>query len=398
MKFLYVSSVSSSRQYSGILKKIAGQTEAVGRLGWKAHYVYLDGDSVILHTGTGDSQRRDFAHGLRWRKRQEAVTQAVCAILSENGYDAVYIKGFLATPYGLEIASCAKHANPACRVIYEVATYPYWGEYRRYFRDDWKNHDFQSFAGHVLEVLQHFSAAPRMKGRTDAVVVFGQPIKRLWGIPAVTVDNGITVDRIGMRQNGMPAPGSAIHLLGVAGTSVAHGYSRILEGMAQYRNGRPSGSPDIFFDIVGGNETIRALKAQADELGLAKEVHFLGYRSSEELAKLYGVCDAAVSSLGAYRLGLKYLCPLKSREYCAAGIPFLYAYEDTLPADAPFALKLPNDPSPVKMETVARFVENCRKNPQIALQERKYAEEHYDWKIIMKRVLAFAGAAVDENH
>jgi len=392
MKFLYASFVTRTKQYAGILKKVAGQTDGVARLGWDARYVCADGNDVVL-CGGEEPESKTIAEGLRWRGRQAATAEKICEFIAEGRYDLVYIKGFLANPYALRIADAAKSANPRCRVIYEIATYPYWGEYRRFFRVDWKRRDARAFAGHLLEAAQHWATAPRMKRSVDALVVFGQPVERLWGIPAVTIDNGVSVDRIEPRDSSGRMPGAAIRLLGVAGTSVAHGYDRVLDGLAQYRKAKPPGGPEVFFDLVGENETVRALRARTAELGLEDAVSFLGYRDSGELALLYNRCDAAVSSLGVYRIGLKWLSPLKSREYCAAGIPFLYAYEDTLPGNATFAMKIPNDPSPVDIAAVVRFVERCRGNPAVSRRERQYAEEHFDWKIIMKRVLLFVGAA-----
>ena len=148
------------------------------------------------------------------------------------------------------------------------------------------------------------------------------------------------------------------------------------------------------FHLVGENETITALKSLAAELGLKDRVHFLGYKNAKELAALYASNDAAVSSLGVYRIGLTHLSPLKSREYCAAGIPFLYAYEDTLlNGSEPFCLKLPNDASPVDLGAVAAFVQRCREAPGLPEREREYARQHCDWKGIMGQILAFAEQA-----
>ena len=171
MKFLYVSFVTDTAQYSGILKKIAGQTRGVAQLGWQADYLCLKDNAVVLVPDGASPVPRPLPRGLRWRAKQRAVTEEICRFVARGAYDAVYIKGFLATPYGLRIASRAKVVNPACRVIYEVATYPYWGEYRRYFRDDFKKRDFRSLAGHLLEAAQHCAAAPRMKRSVDALAV-----------------------------------------------------------------------------------------------------------------------------------------------------------------------------------------------------------------------------------
>ena len=400
MKFLYAGFVSRTQQNSGILKKVIGQTRGVGRLGWVARYTCLDGDNVLLNDGDGDTplMRLEVPEGLRWRERQNAVTERICRIVREEQPDAVYLKGFLSNPYALRVAKCAKAVKPGCRVIFEIATYPYWGEYRRFFRVDFRSRDARSFAGHLLEVAQHFGTSFRMKKHVDALAVFGRPVDRLWGIPAVTIDNGVDVGGIALRKPPAGNPGSEVRLLGVAGTSIAHGYSRILEGMAAYRESKPEGEPPVRFSLVGANETIRQLMRQAEALRLQDSVEFLGYKNAAELSKLYGVCDAAVSSLGVYRIGLKYLSPLKSREYCAAGIPFLYAYEDTLPPDAPFALKIANNPSPVDIPAVVRFVEQCRGRPELPAQERRYAQEHFDWNIMMKQVLAFAGAAAKDKN
>ena len=40
--FLYASTVSTAMQYSGILRKIAGQTGGMARLGWEASYTCVE--------------------------------------------------------------------------------------------------------------------------------------------------------------------------------------------------------------------------------------------------------------------------------------------------------------------------------------------------------------------
>ncbi|MCI2036106.1 MAG: glycosyltransferase [Oscillospiraceae bacterium] len=388
MKFLYASFVSDTKQYSGILKKVAGQTDGVARLGFDAHYTCVDGDSVLLNTGGGSPERKAFAYGLRWRDRQNAVTEKICEFAADGSYDVVYLKGFLSNPYALRVASCAKAANPGCKVIFEIATYPYWGTYRQFLKKDLRTRNMRSLIGHMLEITQHLVTAPRIRKKVDILAVFGLPVKKLWGIPCLMLDNGVSTDRFQLRRP--PEEKAEINMLGVAGTTISHGYSRVIEGLARYD--RKEQTP-VVFNIVGENDTILTLKKQAIELHVEKWVRFLGYKNAKELEACYNFCDIAVSVLGGYLFNLNNMSPIKSREYCAAGIPFLYAYEDTLPADAPFALKIPNNPTPVDMEAVVRFVERCRRHPEISAQEREYAKDHYDWKIIMKRVLDFAGAA-----
>lgn len=85
-----------------------------------------------------------------------------------------------------------------------------------------------------------------------------------------------------------------------------------------------------------------------------------------------------------------YASPRVAKLFCAAGIPFLYAYEDlSLDTRTPFALKLANLDAPVRMELVGEFVWRCRLNPHLARAERKFAESNYDWRVMMKRILEF---------
>ena len=108
---------------------------------------------------------------------------------------------------------------------------------------------------------------------------------------------------------------------------------------------------------------------------------------------LYQTADVGISTLGCYRRGLTRCSSLKAREYAAAGLPFLYAYDDdSLTGKEPFALRVPNDDTPVDMEQLIAFVERCRRQADCSRQERTFAEEQYDWKAMMQRILAFLGA------
>ena len=387
MRFLYASNVSTDMQYSGILRKVAGQAAGAARLGWDASYTCVEGNCVLLRrSGREGEDRFPFPDAARWSEQQTRIAETIGALLAEDPRDVVYIKGFLTNPYYRMIAKSAKEANPACRVVFEVATYPYWGEYKRFFRVDLARRDLRGLLGHVREVAQHGLTTLSFSRYVDAVVTFGSPVEKLWGIPALPLDNGVDVASIPQRED--RAPRERISLLGVAGTSIAHGYDRILRGMRQYYDNSPK--IPLVFHIVGKNETIQQLQGLAASLGLEEQVKFLGYKTAGELAELYCENDAAVSSLGVYRIGLTHLSPLKSREYCAAGIPFLYAYEDRLLSGGlPFALKLPNEDAPADMAAVVDFVQACRQDPALSGKERQFAEEHYDWAIIMQQVLDF---------
>lgn len=382
--FLYASTVSTAMQYSGILRKIAGQTGGMARLGWEASYTCVEENCLLLRTGERE-ERFPFPACSRWSERQERLAETIGALLRQSPRDMVYIKGFLTNPYQLRIAKAAKAANPACRVVFEVATYPYWGEYRRFFSVDLRQKNLRALLGHTKEVVQHGLTTLTFSRFVDTVVTFGEQTDRLWGIPAMNVDNGVEVDAIPLRED--RAPRDSVHLLGVVGTSVVHGYERVLHGMKAY-----AGELPVYFRVVGNNETIGELKHLAESLDLGDRVEFLGYKTAPELAQIYCESDVGISPLAEYRVGLNRLSPLKSREYLAAGLPLFYAYEDKLlTPDLPFVRVFPNDPTPIDIAEVVRFVLVCRADPTLPEQERRFAREHFDWQIIMKQILDFTG-------
>lgn len=385
-KFLYAATVSTAMQYSGILRKVAGQTAGMARLGWDASYTCVEENCLLRRTGKRE-ERFPFPACNRWSEQQTHLANAIGALLEEDPCDMVYLKGILTNPYHRMIAKAAKQANPSCRVVFEVATYPYWGEYKRFFRVDLKKRNLRGFLGHVKEVVQHAETTLTFSRYVDTVVTFGERTEKLWGIPAINVDNGVTVDAIPLRED--RAPRDSIHLLGVVGTSVVHGYERVLYGMRSYRE-KP-GSMPVFFRVVGNNETIADLRELAASLDLGESVEFLGYKNAAELAELYCESDVGISPLAEYRVGLSRLSPLKSREYLASGLPLFFAYEDSLlTPDLPFVKIFPNDATPIDIGEVVDFVLACRSDPTLPEQERRFAKEHFDWEIIMKQILDFA--------
>ena len=92
-KFLYTSTVSTAMQYSGILRKVAGQTAGMARLGWDCR-LHLRGGKLSAQT--------------EWQHRTEVSLPRLCQmvgptgtacqkigdILKEDPCDLIYIKDF----------------------------------------------------------------------------------------------------------------------------------------------------------------------------------------------------------------------------------------------------------------------------------------------------------------
>ncbi len=119
---------------------------------------------------------------------------------------------------------------------------------------------------------------------------------------------------------------------------------------------------------------------------------FHGFLDGREHQLLVGSCDIGIGSLALHRIGMNEASPLKTRQYLAQGLPVLYAYDDTdLPADEPFALRLPNteDNTAAHAEAIAAFAMRVWNDAEIRASARAFALEHLDVSVKERQRLEF---------
>ena len=98
----------------------------------------------------------------------------------------------------------------------------------------------------------------------------------------------------------------------------------------------------------------------------------------------FNKADIAVGSLGGHRIAIKYIKSLKSREYCARGIPFFYSAIDPDFEGKDFIHKVPPNDHPIDIEEIINFVASNKFEP---IKIRKYAVENLTWDKQFEKVL-----------
>jgi len=229
-------------------------------------------------------------------------------------------------------------------------------------------------------------------GVTDEITKYevsrsGDPHK-----PHLTIGNGFLVQSVPLRQI-PPHNGEDLHLLCVANVSRWHGLDRLLQGLATY-----SGTPRVVLHIAGDGVELPHLQQFAEDLGITDNVLFHGFTTGRALDALFDQCHIAVGSLGIHRVGLKEASILKAREYCARGIPFVYGISDPdFPEDFPYILHLPADETSIDIETILAFARTVCGDPDHPQIMCRYAEEHLDWSVKMKKLKDFLETLADES-
>jgi glycosyltransferase involved in cell wall biosynthesis len=200
----------------------------------------------------------------------------------------------------------------------------------------------------------------------------------------MTLGNGFDVDSVPVRQP-PSCSGTDLTILCVATVSFWHGIDRLITGIAHYK-----GPVNIQLHIAGTGPEINNLKKLGHGLGIHDHIIFHGFTTGHDLDVLYNQCHIAVGSLGMHRKGLTMTSELKSREYCARGIPFVIACGDSdFPADFSAILRLPSDESPIDMDQVILFASSISRDIDHAQTMRRYARENLDWSVKMKKLKVF---------
>lgn len=388
MELMYLTFQEDAPLYVGVLRKIRWQARAFQALGYRVTYTLWQGSRYRFVTESG-TEEKDVGGGSGILHRFAAAAEDY---LARRRFDVLYLRLDRMSFDILKICRMARK-NGAGRIIIEFPNYPYLANYIGSVRG------VRPFRRHLTALAKVLRAAAEdriaalfLHRVADAAVLIGDHAGRVFGLKAVRMENGVDVGEFSPVPEKRGRNADEVVLIGVAGTLWWQAYDRVLAGMYAYRQASPGRKLRLRFLMVGGDaKEMPAFRAQIRRYGLEDDVECPGFQTGQALDELYARADVGVSSLGCYRRGLTSCSSLKAREYCAKGLPFLYAYEDAQLAGVPFAVKLPNDSSPVDMETVVRFVERCRSHPGLGEEERRFAREHYDWKNIMRQVLDFAG-------
>lgn len=211
--------------------------------------------------------------------------------------------------------------------------------------------------------------------------------KTIFGLPVIPMENAVNVSQIPLGSY-QPAPDGSLRIMAISSMFFWHGYQRLIQGLAQYRQQNPQGQK-IFIHMVGDGPEKNNWMALAKKLDVEDCVFFHGMQGGAPLDRLFDQTDIAIGSLGWYLKGMGDLptYEIKIREYIARGKPVLYACNDPHAlAIAPYSLALPNDDTPVDMTPVVDFWKRIQKD-DYAPALRLYAQQHLQWESQMQKII-----------
>jgi len=385
--FLYISTFEDLESAPGIEKKIRGQVKAIQAVFGQYALIYTRGKDIYFEGKLKeDTEYQKIAIG-RVKNVVSKITyyKKVLDFLMENMtinpntyHRVAYIRFSLADSYLLRIIDFLKSNH--WKVVLEIPTYS--------FISEWKQAGIKGLYKRLTFRLMGMTLLKKV----DSIVSIGsKPVipffAELCSEKTIVISNGIDVDSIPFSVERNDKNKGVLNLVGVANVAPWHGYDRVIKGLELFYKCNPSPSLKVVFHVVGEGPSSSKLRELVKIKGLENIVSFHGIRVGQELEYIFSNADIAVGSLALHRTGGGN--PLKNREYCARGIPFIYAGDDPgFPKEFPFALRISSNDSPVSIEEVLEFYKYLvLRFPDYKLQMRRYAEEHFSWDKIMKKVM-----------
>jgi glycosyltransferase involved in cell wall biosynthesis len=350
---------------AGVARKIEAQMAALRALPASMDLMHLAGARIVA----GGRVVSDHGES-RFGRRSAHYVGFHRAVARARGYDFAYIRHQGTSPLSLWALHRLRCNNPGIAIVLEIPTYPYDGEHTT-LRD------------RLLSLVDRLSR--RFLCRfVDRVVTFSRQT-RIFGIPAIATDNGVDVGSMRVLQ---PPGGAGLELLGLANLSPWHGYDRVIAGLARYR--ADGGLRAIRFHVVGEGVELPRLRAQAEAAGLHDEVVFHGARSGAALEAILAGAHVGMSSLGMHRIRTD-TSNIKSREFCARGLPFAIGYADRdFGPELPFVFHAPATDAPLDVAALAAWYDGLRaRQPDYPAAMRAYAEQRLGWATKMKPVLEY---------
>lgn len=371
-KLLYIAFKDFSNLHFGANAKVLSQCRAFSQYGYDVDLIGRNCESTVLikdekqhvvgvhSTGGIRNKRLNSLLGKHYQYND------ICKYVEGKSYDACYIRYDFSDRGFLEVLKKIKPISKS--IIIELPTYPYEGE------------NSNGILSKMKLVVDKFYRK-KLHKYVCSFVTFYEGYTELFGIPVLVVPNGF--DFTTMQKITQPLPNDGIHIIAVSSMREWHGYERFIEGMNNYY--QCGGKENLILHLVGNGRECAKYKSLVETYGLDKHVIFEGPMHGTALDDLYEKCALGIDSLARHRSGIDVLSSLKSREYGAKGIPMINSCKiDIIDDDFRYLLRVPADETPIDMEKVIAFYNNClnadKTRQEVASEIRAYIEERSGMK------------------
>lgn len=216
-----------------------------------------------------------------------------------------------------------------------------------------------------------------LKSVVDLMLTEGV-LSDFYGIPCVEFGMGVDVEKY--KPHTYSGDKDELNLLMVGCDSIYHGTDRIINSVKEYVE---KTGAKVKLHLVG--DILEKDRKLIEEAGLPNNIICYGRKHGDELDEIFDKCNIALGPLAQHRINKKDT-GLKTKEYFARGIPYLYTgHEVRIEQDYPFIMQLPDNEELVDLSKVFEFYSNIR-DKNCCSHMREKAKTVFSWKSIFEEV------------
>lgn len=365
---------------SGYTEKLFGQLKAFHDAGVDVNIISLSsGPCVILTRPNKDGPIREVLRRFKpfpFNNRIQIYIAAAKYILSTKA-DLIYIRHFLTDPFFITFLLCIKLIRRRIIILSEVPTYPY-------------DHIGEFNIGFISKILllQDKIFRKLLRYFYNRIVSIGYS-GDIFRVKTISIGNGIDADYYKINNN-LHNSSSRLRIIGVGHLKDYHGYDRLIEAVKRSLSSGNQTPPIEFHIVSPTTPALIRLRHEVDRANINSHIIFHGEKVGADLDKVFEQCHLAIASLAWHRVKVERHSNLKTREYMARGIPFLYAgTDDQLPEEFKYACKVALDETPIGVDLLFKFAKDMLLDENRSANMRRFAIQNMSWSVALTPVVEY---------
>lgn len=370
-KVFMFANYTPSDESIGITKKITSEIRTLRSFGYEVFYTAYEKNSVVI-CDNNDSVVFEQKFLFRNKKLNKAVRYFLLEAVAKkyleknNSFTLGYIR--LGPPNFTFFKILDLLKKGGAKIIVESLAY-------------FPGVKYNSVKGRYIQFM-HKINYKRFKKYLEYFLIEGN-FKEMYGIPCYSMNMGVEVEKI--KPHKYFGNKDELNLISVANENIYHAYDRIIKSVYNYINN--GGRKKVYIHFVGTiSEKTRALIKQ---LNLEKFIILYGKKSGSDLDNIYNFCNVGLGPFGQHRIGGKKDTGLKTKEYFAKGLPYIFSGEEpTVPKGYPYICAFPSDESMIDFEEVWNFYQTYVDDKNVVKNMRDFAIKNYSWDRIMREALS----------
>lgn len=272
-------------------------------------------------------------------------------------YDYVWVRSMRVTPWFFLLIKKLGKKYP---VVLDFPVVPYDAVFNKY----------------SLLTLSDRYFRDKLHRYTVACTYNGLKCDTIFGIKAIRIADG--VDLVNLPTLNQSWSDGKLRFIAVANMALWHGYDRLLSGIAQCGE---DVRDIVEVKFVGDGVERPNLEKLTSNLGLSTLVSFVGPKNGKELLELYNWANFGIGTLGAHRIGIEQITPIKAAEYLKFGLPLIYSYDDYRLNDCEFALRVPATDEPIQINEIMEYLTSLNTSKH---EISEFALANLSWNKLMQ--------------